>query len=159
MDNFIRSHRARVACANQIVKNMPEKISIFDREAIVEFLLLEDVLKLLDHKLEREKKRKTTSPGGEKSRLSNITTLTALIKVFTTAIEIAQGQIEIGEYQSVWSSINEHALMQGARGAKKNQKVLKNVAVKMLRSLYEDAREAVGTSKALRYCKLHSGSN
>ena len=46
----IRSHRARVRQANEALKNDPklskERISIVDREALVEFYLLEDIVDL-----------------------------------------------------------------------------------------------------------------
>ena len=48
---FITSHRMRVKKANETIKNLPERISVFDREAYVEFFLLEDIVRLYDYRL------------------------------------------------------------------------------------------------------------
>lgn len=56
---IIRSHRARSKQAKEMLKNNDEyrgeTISIIDREAFVEFYLLEDIVRLYNNRLKREK--------------------------------------------------------------------------------------------------------
>lgn len=57
-ENIIRSHRARVVA----VKYTPLRISPIDKEAFVEFLLLEDIVRLYTVRLENEREKSICYP-------------------------------------------------------------------------------------------------
>ena len=145
---FITSHRTRVRRAETARKNSPEKISIFDREAYVEFYLLEDIVHLYEYRLDTETKKNVTTRAGEMAKVRNIKKFTAIIKIFTSAIEIAWGEITSGNYKAVWSSIPEHALMVAANSLKYLPE-LRAIAVKMLKNLSNEALEAAKERVAL----------
>ena len=67
-EKIIRSHRQRVKAAKDLIPSNPiyrgERISIVDREAFVEFFLLEDIRRLYQMRLKREKDRGAV--GGSK---------------------------------------------------------------------------------------------
>lgn len=147
MQKFITSHRFRVKRAEEARKNSPEKISIFDREAFVEFYLLEDIVRLYEYRLETEKKKKVETRAGEMAKKRNIEKFTALINIFKSAIEIAWGEITSGNYKTVWKAIPEHALMVAANSLKYLPE-LRDLAVRLLKTLSEEALEAVGQSVA-----------
>lgn len=145
---FITSHRTRVRRAETARKNSPEKISIFDREAYVEFYLLEDIVHLYEYRLDTEAKKKVTTRAGEMAKARNMKKFNAIIKIFTSAIEIAWGEITSGNYKAVWSSIPEHALMVAANSLKYLPE-LRAIAVKMLKNLSNEALEAAKERVAL----------
>ena len=145
---FITSHRTRVRRAETARKNSPEKISIFDREAYVEFYLLEDIVHLYEYRLDTETKKNVTTRAGEMAKVRNIKKFNAIIKIFTSAIEIAWGEITSGNYKAVWSSIPEHALMVAANSLKYLPE-LRAIAVKMLKNLSNEALEAAKERVAL----------
>lgn len=147
MQKFITSHRFRVKRAEEARKNSPEKISIFDREAFVEFYLLEDIVRLYEYRLEMEKKKNVETRAGEMAKKRNIEKFTALINIFKSAIEIAWGEITSGNYKAVWKAIPEHALMVAANNLKYLPE-LRDLAVRLLKTLSEEALEAVGQSVA-----------
>ena len=145
---FITSHRTRVRRAETARKNSPEKISIFDRDAYVEFYLLEDIVHLYEYRLDTETKKNVTTRAGEMAKVRNIKKFNAIIKIFTSAIEIAWGEITSGNYKAVWSSIPEHALMVAANSLKYLPE-LRAIAVKMLKNLSNEALEAAKERVAL----------
>ena len=88
---FISSHRSRVKRAEEYRKNSPEKISIFDREAFVEFFLLEDIERLYTYRYQKVKnKKKETREGAfyQKKQLEKIHYLLYMLK---KCIEIMEG--------------------------------------------------------------------
>ena len=137
---FITSHRSRVKRAEEARKNSPEKISIFDR-AFVEFYLLEDIVRLYEYRLDLEQKKKVETRAGEMAKKRNIEKFAAIVNIFKSAIEIAWGEITSGNYKAVWSAIPEHALMVAANSLKYLPE-LRDLAVKLLRALSNDALEA-----------------
>ena len=142
---FITSHRSRVKRAEEARKNSPEKISIFDREAFVEFYLLEDIVRLYEYRLDLEQKKKVETRAGEMAKKRNIEKFAAIVTIFKSAIEIAWGEITAGNYKAVWSSIPERALMVAANSLKYLPE-LRDLAVKLLRALSNDALEATQQS-------------
>lgn len=138
---FITSHGNRVKRAEEYRKNSPEVISIFDREAFVEFYLLEDIVRLYKYRLEGEQNKKVETRAGAMTKKRNIEKFSAVINIFESAIEIAWGEITSGNYKAVWSAIPEHALMRAANSLK-HLPELRDLSVKLLRSLSNDALEA-----------------
>lgn len=146
---FIRSHKDRVREANRLRKELPDKISIVDREAIVEFLLLEDVVRLYENKLANsvhQDNQKTRA--GKLARKNNIEQFAAILKIFETATEVAKALIDNGNYKAVWKAIPEHALMV-ASGKTKYLIKLREIAVTLLRTLSEEALAASGEAQKL----------
>ncbi len=142
---FITSHRSRVKRAEEARKKSPEKISIFDREAYVEFYLLEDIVRLYEYRLDLEKKKQVETRAGEMTKKRNMEKFAAVINIFKSAIEIAWGEINSGNYKAVWSAIHEHALMIAANSLKYLPE-LRDLAVKLIRALSNDALEATQQS-------------
>lgn len=142
---FITSHRSRVKRAEEKRKQSPEKISIIDREAYVEFYLLEDIVRLYEYRLENEKKKAIATRAGEMTQKRNIEKFSAVINIFKSVIEIAWGEITSGNYKAVWGSIPEHALMVAANSLKYMPR-LRELAVKMLRTISAEAMEATKES-------------
>lgn len=138
---FITSHRSRVQRAEQARKQSPEKISIFDREAYVEFYLLEDIVRLYKYRLEREQKKVVETRPGHIAKERNIRKFSAIINVFTAAAEIAWGEIDSGNYSVVWSNIPEGALMLAANSLKHLPKLCA-MGTKMLQALSDESLQA-----------------
>lgn len=147
-EKTIRSHRERVKEANNTIKYHPyyktNNISIIDREAFVEYYLLEDIVKLYTQRLDREQKRVTYGRLGEKSRITNIEKFSAIIDIFNAAADVAIGEINSGNYKKVWKAIPEGALMVAA-GNTKNLYKLKDMAIELLRELSKDRTDAQET--------------
>lgn len=158
---FITSHGYRVKRANEYRKNSPEKISIFDREALVEFYLLEDIVRLYEYRLDLEKKKKIEKRAGELATKKNIEKFVAVVDIFKSAVEVAWAHITAGNYKAVWSAIPEHALMVAANSLKYLPE-LKNLAIKLLRSLSNDAlyatQQAVLLDEALDEIEDHEAN-
>lgn len=148
MQQYITSHSARVRKAKEAIKHSPEKISIFDREAYVEFYLLEDIVRLYQYRLEKEKAKKYTTRAGAMTQKRNIEKFSAIIKIFQSAIEVAWGEIDSGNYKVVWKAIHEGALM-AAAGNVKNLPELRALAVDLLKELSEEALSATAEDTAL----------
>jgi hypothetical protein len=113
-EKIIRSHRARVKQANEYIKNSSERISIFDREAFVEFFLLEDIERLYKIRQSKVSSRKPETKEGifyQKKQREKIAYLLYMLK---SCIEIMFGKISEGRYSDVWKAIHEHALMVAA---------------------------------------------
>ena len=138
---FITSHRSRVKRAEEARKNLPEKISIFDREALVEFYLLEDIVRLYQYRLDVEQKKHVETRAGQMAQKRNIEKFTAIINIFKSAIEIAWAEITSGNYKAVWRAIPEHALMVAANSLKYLPE-LRDMAIRLLRALSDDALTA-----------------
>lgn len=145
---FITSHRYRIRRFKELRPNLPEKISIIDREAYVEFYLLEDVARLYEYRLDQEKQKVVTTPSGMRAKLANIEKFTAIINLFNSAIEIAWGHITSGNYSAVWKAIPEHALMVAA-GSVKNLPALRKIAVDLLKELMDEAAFATAENIGL----------
>ena len=138
---FITSHSFRVQRAKELLKKSPERISIWDREAYVEFYLLEDIVRLYEYRLEQEKKKHVETHAGAKAKALNIEKFSSILNIFKSATEIAWGEITSGNYSIVWKSIHEHALMMAA-GSVKNLPQLKQLAIQLLRDLSDEAINA-----------------
>ncbi|MGN1103989.1 MAG: hypothetical protein ACI4QI_03855 [Candidatus Coproplasma sp.] len=151
-EKFIRSHRARVKQANDTIKNNPrynrERINIIDREAFVEFYLLEDIVKLYGVRLREEQAYVPHGRADEKGKIANIQKFSAIIDVFNAAIGSARSAINSGDYSKVWKAIHEGALMAAASNVK-NLPELRKLAIELLRELSSDMLEAVHESHLL----------
>lgn len=149
---IIRSHRARSKQAKEMLKNNDEyrgeTISIIDREAFVEFYLLEDIVRLYNNRLKREKNYTPQGRADEKGKQTNIEKFSAIINVFNAAIGAARSAINSGDYKKVWKAIHEGALMSVAKNVK-NLPELRELAIDMLRELSSDMIIAVGESNKL----------
>lgn len=151
-EKTIRSHRARVKQANDTLKNNPrykrERISLIDREAFVEFYLLEDIVKLYNTRLREEQAYTPQGRADEKGKKQNIEKFSAIIAVFNAAIGAARSAINSGDYKKVWKAIHEGALMAAANSVRSLPE-LKSLAIELLRELSEDMVVAVGVSHEL----------
>lgn len=151
-EKTIRSHRARVKQANDTLKNNPrykrERISLIDREAFVEFYLLEDIVKLYNTRLREEQAYTPQGRADEKGKKQNIEKFSAIIGVFSAAIGAARSAINSGDYKKVWKAIHEGALMAAANSVRSLPE-LKSLAIELLRELSEDMVVAVGVSHEL----------
>lgn len=144
-EKIIRSHRARVRQANELLKNDPrykrERISIVNREAFVEFFLLEDIVKLYSVRLKEEQAYVPQGRADEKGKKLNIEKFSAIIDVFNAAIGAARSSINSGDYKKVWKAIPEGALMAAANSVR-NLPELRKLAIDLLRELSADTRDA-----------------
>ena len=151
-EKTIRSHRARVKQANETLKTNPrykrERISIVDREAFVEFYLLEDIVKLYNNRLREEQAYVPQGRADEKGKRQNIEKFSAIIAVFNAAIGAARSAINSGDYKKVWKAIHEGALMAAANSVRSLPE-LKSLAIELLRELSEDMVVAVDVSHEL----------
>ena len=151
-EKIIRSHRERVKAAKSLIASNPdyraERITIVDREALVEFLLLEDIKRLYAMRLKREQNRVTIGPVDQRAKDKNIEKFSCIIDVFNAAIGAAVSAINSGDYKRVWKAIPEGALMAAANSVK-NLPILRALAVEMLRDLYKDAQDASNISHGL----------
>lgn len=138
---IIRSHKARVKQANDTLKTNPrymnERISIFDREAFVEFYLLEDIERLYRMRLANEEAYVPQGRADERGRTANIARFKAIISLFQSAIGACRAAISAGLYKAVWKAIPERALMVAANSVKRLP-VLREIASDILRDLYKD---------------------
>ena len=145
---FITSHEYRKKRAKVAIEGSPEKISIIDREAYIEFYLLEDIVRLYEYRLEQEKNKIVVTLAGERAKKANIEKFTAIINLFKSAIEIAWGEITSGNYSAVWKAIPEHALMVAANNVK-NLPTLRKIAVDLLKELSDEAMTATAENVGL----------
>ena len=164
-EKFIRSHRERLVHAKEIIINEPryrnERISIIDREAFVEFLLLEDICKLYEHRLEKEKAYIPNGAADKKGKEANIEKFIAIIKVFEAAIGAARSAINSGDYKKVWQAIHERPLMTASNSIKYLPE-LRELAVTMLKDLINDAvsgtSEIIKLDEGLEYLYIHESN-
>lgn len=144
MEKIITSHRYRVKRANETIKEWPIKVSIFDREAFVEFYLLWDIIELYEHLIKVQKARQPATARGEESKARTLELLNAILAVFKTAADICEDQLYLGHFKNVWGSINEHALKRAARKTG-NPSVMAKLAIKLLKDIYAEAADATKT--------------
>ncbi len=141
MARIIRSHKERVRQANDTLKNNSryniERISIFDREAFVEFYLLEDIERLYRMRLANEEAYVPQGRADERGRVANIERFKAIINLFQAAIGACRAAISAGLYKAVWKAIPERALMVAANSVKRLP-VLREIVGDILRDLYKD---------------------
>lgn len=158
---YIRSHRSRVIAANKLISTLPEKISLIDREAFVEFFLLEDIIRLYNYRLDNEKKQKADSRPAVMARNRNMERFTAILKIFEAAVDFARAEISAGNYSLVWKSIPEHPLMVAASNIK-HLAELREIAVQLLKNLTAEAlsatEETVKLDEALDEIEDHSAN-
>ncbi len=151
-EKTIRAHRARVKQANETLKNNPrykhERISIIDREAFVEFYLLEDIVKLYNTRLKEEQAYIPQGRADEKGKQQNIEKFSAIINVFNAAIGAARSAINSGDYTKVWKAIHEGALMAAANSVRTLPE-LRQLAIELLRELSADMTEALDVNAGL----------
>lgn len=145
MSKTIRSHKERVRHAKEFLQRNSryknERISIIDREAFVEYFLLEDIVELYSIRLKGEQAYVPVGEHDEKGRELNIKKFTAIINIFNAAIGAARSAISSGEYKKVWKAIHEGALMSASKSVK-NLPELRSLASEMLRELSNDTIEA-----------------
>lgn len=148
----IRSHRERVRRANYVLKEDPyfkkERLSILDREALVEFYLVEDILQLYQKRLASEQAYEPHGRAAEKAKALNIKKFTAIINVLDAAIGVARAAIKAGDYTKVRRAIHEGALMAAANSVK-NLPELRELAIELLRDLSADTLAAESESLAI----------
>ena len=140
MQKIITSHRRRVIQAKRWAAEYPEKISLFDLEAVVEFYLLEDVFRLYDFRLKREQSRTPETDFGIIAHKSNLAKFSAIKTLFERAIDVARAMIESGNFKEVRTAIPEGKLARAARNVKNLEK-LRDIAVALLRKLLDDATD------------------
>lgn len=123
---IIHSHRARIAEAKDWIRRDGLRCSIFDREALVEFLLLEQVKAELEHRMIRFKSDYETAESllGKNALEGKMVTTENTIKILTSVIELLRAFIYDGEYSLVWKVIPEHVLMKAATNTKKIEELL-----------------------------------
>lgn len=141
----IRSHRARVQAAKDFLatssRYSAEKISLLDREAFVEFFLLEDIYALYEMRLANAQSRNKKTLAGKYSKQSNIRKFKAFLEVLGSAMEVAEGMIESGEYAKVRRAIPEALLMIFANSVK-FLPTLTKIATEMYEDLSGESLEA-----------------
>ena len=151
-EKIIRSHRARVRQANDTIKNNPrykrERISMIDREAFVEFYLLEDIVKLYNIRLKEEQAYIPQGRADKNGKQSNIEKFSSIINVFNAAIGAARTAINSGDYKKVWKAIHEGALMAAANSVRSLPE-LRKLAIELLRELSSDMIVAVSEANEL----------
>lgn len=147
---FVHSHAERKKKAEQLRQTLPMPVGFFDREALVEFLLLEELVNLYTYRLKLAEGRQYITGHGKKSGEANIIAFSALVKLFTTAMEVAESEIYSGNFKAVWSSIPEGALMRAAKSAgREHMSAMRTLATKMLKNLTEDAMFAAEQASLL----------
>lgn len=137
---FITSHRFRVKRAEEIRKKSREKISIFDREAFVEWFLLEDIERLYTYRRDKAKLEatRTETRQGTFYRKKQCEKMGYLLYMLKQCIEIMQGKLDEGAYADVWRAIHEHQLMVAA-GNIKHLDTLISLTETMLKEVDADA--------------------
>ena len=134
----IRSHKERVKAAKEFIALRGIPVSIFDREAFVEYFLLEDIQNYYRQKLEEQKKFRPVNKAEVRANKLLLERFSAVVLVFERAVAYAGAAIQSGQYSLVWSSIPEGALQRAAASAKYLPE-LRKLAVKMLRALSDQA--------------------
>ncbi len=135
---FITSHKERVARAKRLIDQLPEKISIFDREAFVEFFLLEDIERLYRYRYDKVKSKDKITPEGRFFQKKQLEKIHYLIYMLDRCIEVMEGKIDDGAYSDVWKAIHEHQLMVAAGNLKYLDKLVE-MTEGMLRDVDNEA--------------------
>ena len=146
--NTLRSHKARSQAANRIREGLPFPPSFFDKEAITEFLLLEDLVALYKRLMALEEGRDVKTRYGELGKERQIAAYASLIKVFTASQELCESAIYSGNYKAVWGAIPEGALMRAANKVKLLPQ-MRAMATKMLEGLSKDMLTATAEAMAM----------
>lgn len=159
MEKIITSHKHRVIQAKRWAQHRPERISRIDLEAVVEFYLLEDVVRLYKYRLDQEiEQDNIESEFGLTAHQSNLEKFTRIKVLFVQAVEVARALIDSGNYKEVWGSIPERKLMRAASSVKNLQR-LREIAADLLRKLMDDAVTVgiidVGSRRDLEDIKNH----
>ena len=115
---YLTSHKSRVERAKEIVKESPEKISIFDREAFVEFFLLEDIERLYLYRYKKVQGRKKETREGVFYQKKQLEKMHYLLYMLKKCIDVMEGKLDDGAYSDVWKAIHEHQLMVAAGNMK-----------------------------------------
>ncbi len=138
---IITSHSSRAKRAKEIIKNWPEKVSIFDREAFIEFLLLEEVLALFEKKYETELKRKApTGRAGKMAHEKNLARFSHLKSIYGETVDVARALIDAGDFKIVWQTVPERNLMKAARNPR-TVEMVESIGASLLKSLTDEALE------------------
>lgn len=145
---IIHSHRARIAEAKDWIRRDGLRCSIFDREALVEFLLLEQVKAELEHRMIRFKSDYETAESllGKNALEGKMVTTENTIKILTSVIEVLRAFIYDEQYSLVWKVIPEHVLMKAATNTKKIKELL-FVVTAIGDDTYDKALEVEGVRK------------
>lgn len=138
---FITSHQYRVKRAKDLIDRLGEKVSIFDREAFVEFFLLEDIDRLYRSRYQKVKDRNPTTREGIFYQKQQLEKMHYLIYMLTGCIEVMNMKIDSGSYYDVWKAIHEHQLMVAAGNVKYLDDLVKMTET-MLKDVNEEALEA-----------------
>ncbi len=137
---FITSHRYRVQRANALIRRLGEQVSIFDREAFVEFFLLEDIDRLYRSRYQKVKDRDPATREGIFFQKKQLEKMHYLIYMLTACIEVLNMKIDVGSYSDVWKAIHEHQLMVAAGNMKYLDNLVKMTEI-MLKDVDEEALE------------------
>ena len=147
---YITSHAERKRKANEFIKNSPNKISIFDREALIETYLLEDICYKYGCKAKETQElidnKKLHSRQGLAALEANYRKFSSIAHLFSVSADICKALIQNEKYSDVWRNINESALKREADSGK-NLRKLSQMAIRLLDALYEDANEALLINK------------
>ena len=145
---IIHSHRARIAEAKDWIRREGLRCSIFDREALVEFLLLEQVKAELEHRMIRFKSDYVTAESqlGKNALEGKMVTTENTIKILTSVIEVLKAFIYDEQYSLVWKVIPEHVLMKAATNTKRIKELL-FVVTAIGDDTYDKALEVEGVRK------------
>ncbi len=149
--NIIRSHRVRRKYVQEMFVGTPPhhpRISSLDKEAFVEFFLLEDIVRLYTVRLKNEREKAYVAPTEQANELTpqqNIEKFSAIINLYNAAIDAARVAINSGDYKRVWKAVHEGALMKAAKNMK-HLPELKNMGIELLRKLSDGMEgDAIGT--------------
>ena len=137
---IIRTHNERVTVAREIAKRFPVNISRFDMEALVEFLLLEDVHRLYIFNYDRVKAKTAETEEGKFYQEKQLEKIHYVIYMLKACIEVMDGKIIDGDYTSVWKAIHEHQLRVAAMNIKYLDELIKLVEI-MLGDIDREALE------------------
>ena len=137
----VRGHYQRSQEAKRILKEWEQPVNFIDRAAFVEFLLLEDVATLCNHRLEALKNSSVSgnlTHAGELASGMAIKRFTAISKLLESAKDVAYYLILSGDYKTVWKAIPERALISASRKPKDLAK-LGEISIDLLEKL-QDAK-------------------
>jgi hypothetical protein len=136
----LRTHGERIKAAKAIIQSRNQKINIIEREAFVEFLLLEDIHKDYSERLLRAKRDYDAAADAfdKRTNQSNVRIFNAVVKVFRALISVTKALIEQGNYTAVWSAIPESKLAKMAKDPKRYGELAELSAI-ILKRLGNDA--------------------
>ena len=148
-DKFITSHKTRVLKAKEQLKNWFEKVSIFDREAFVEYYLLEDIIRLYEYKVKQEKKIQPDTVRGQMLQKENLRKFESVLVTFKSIAETCYAQMRNSNYKIVWKNIPEGVLMKMA-----SKVSYLNDLIEMSNEMFEKiSSEAIQSEKGVKFLK------